>query len=148
LVVGDCPQGCALELQWAYTFTDARFTSSFSSDFDAWGDVEAGDFLPYLSRHQFTTRLGWTHGRLASDVSARWTEGMRTIAGSEHLSEVETVGEALVADAAIRYQISESMRIELGVLNLMNQVYKAAARPAGLRPGLPRTLSVGFHLDF
>lgn len=148
LVAGDSPEGCALEFQWAYTFTDARFTSSFSSEFDAWGDVEAGDFLPYLARHQFTTRLGWTHGRLASDVSARWSEGMRTAAGAEHLSEVETVGEALVADAAIRYQISESLRLELGVLNLMDQVYKAAARPAGLRPGLPRTLSVGFHLDF
>jgi Fe(3+) dicitrate transport protein len=73
---------------------------------------------------------------------------MRTTAGAEHLSEVETVGEALVADAAIRYQISESLRLELGVLNLMDQVYKAAARPAGLRPGLPRTLSAGFHLDF
>jgi outer membrane receptor for Fe3+-dicitrate len=40
------------------------------------------------------------------------------------------------------------MRLNLGVLNLTDQVYTAAARPAGLRPGLPRTLSAGFHIDF
>jgi Fe(3+) dicitrate transport protein len=73
---------------------------------------------------------------------------MRTEAGQAPLSEVETVGAATVLDAALHYQFTETMRLNLGVLNLTDQVYTAAARPAGLRPGLPRTLSAGFHIDF
>lgn len=138
----------ALEFQAAYTFTDARFTSAFTSDFSAWGAVSKGDYLPYLSRHQFTARAGWIRGDFSADISARWSEAMRTEAGQAPLSEVETVGAATVLDAALHYQFTETMRLNLGVLNLTDQVYTAAARPAGLRPGLPRTLSAGFHIDF
>ena len=137
-----------LEVQAAYTFTDARFTSNFTSDFGPWGEVVVGDELPYLSRHQLTTRMGWVRGSFSADLSGRWTAGMRTEAGQAPLADVETVGSALLFDAALHYQLSESMRIDLGAINLTDQVYRAAARPAGLRPGLPRTLSAGFHLQF
>jgi hypothetical protein len=41
-----------------YTWTDAEFRSSFSSGFEEWGTVEAGDRLPYLPEHALNLQLG------------------------------------------------------------------------------------------
>lgn len=131
-----------------YTFTDGRFTSAFDSDYDAWGQVEVGDRLPYLARHQGAARLGWSRGGWSLDASARHQEGMRTQAGPLALSEVFTVGGSTVVDMTARCGLSNGFALEFGIRNLMDAVYVASARPAGLRPGMPRTVTGGFNLSF
>ena len=136
------------ELGLTYTFTDGRFTSAFDSDYEAWGEVEVGDRLPYLARHQGTVRVAWARGPWSVDASARSTEGMRTVAGQEPIGEGVTVGGSTVLDVTSRCHLGNGFALELGVRNLMDAVYVASARPAGLRPGLPRTITGGFNLAF
>ncbi|MGB1670045.1 MAG: TonB-dependent receptor family protein, partial [Flavobacteriales bacterium] len=136
------------ELGLTYTFTDGRFTSAFDSDYEAWGEVEVGDHLPYLARHQGTVRVAWARGPWSVDASARSTEGMRTVAGQEPMDEGVTVGGSTVLDVTGRCHLGNGFALELGVRNLMDAVYVASARPAGLRPGLPRTITGGFNLAF
>lgn len=136
------------ELGLTYTFTDGRFTSAFDSDYEAWGEVEVGDRLPYLARHQGTVRVAWARGPWSVDASARSTEGMRTVAGQEPIGEGVTVGGSTVLDVTGRCHLGNGFALELGVRNLMDAVYVASARPAGLRPGLPRTITGGFNLAF
>ena len=136
------------EFGLTYTFTDGRFTSAFDSDYDAWGEVEVGDRLPYLARHQGVMRLAWARGPWSVDAAARCAEGMRTIAGQESLDDVFTVGGSTVLDATGRCHLGNGFALELGVRNLLDSVYVASARPAGLRPGLPRTITGGFNLAF
>ena len=131
-----------------YTFTDGRFTSAFDSDYDAWGDVEVHDQLPYMARHQGALRIGWARAAGSFDVSARHMQGMRTVAGQEDLSEVFTVGGSTVLDATARWALAEGFTFECSARNLLNAVYVASARPAGLRPGMPRTITGGFTLSF
>ena len=131
-----------------YTFTDGRFTSGFDSDYEAWGEVMAGDHLPYLSRHQGTARVGWARGLWSTDVSVRHMEGMRTEAGRTPLSDVFTVGGGNVLDATMRCHLGNGFAVELSARNLLDVVYIASARPAGLRPGMPRTVTGGFNLSF
>lgn len=73
---------------------------------------------------------------------------MRTQAGQLALSEVFTVGGNTVVDMTARCGLSNGFALELGVRNLMDAVYVASARPAGLRPGMPRTVTGGFNLSF
>ena len=131
-----------------FAFTDGRFTSAFDSDYDAWGEVEVGDRLPYLARHQGTVRMAWARGPWSVDASARSTEGMRTVAGQEPIGEGVTVGGSTVLDVTGRCHLGNGFALELGARNLMDAVYVASARPAGLRPGLPRTITGGFNLAF
>ncbi|MFW6205916.1 MAG: TonB-dependent receptor domain-containing protein, partial [Gemmatimonadota bacterium] len=70
-----------LPLQVSYTWTSARFETSFESDFGPWGTVEAGDELPYLPRHQIFGRLGVERGAWTGTVTATATSAARTRAG-------------------------------------------------------------------
>ena len=131
-----------------YTFTDGRFTTAFESDYDAWGSVEVGDQLPYLSRHQGALRLGWARAAWSIDAAARSTQGMRTEAGQGPLDDVRLAGGSTVLDLTTRCTLRNGFALELSARNLTDAVYVASARPAGLRPGMPRTITGGFNLSF
>ncbi len=141
-------EGHRLEVGVTYTYTDGRFTTSFQSDYEAWGEVEAGDVLPYLARHQGSLRLGWARSAWSVDASMGSTEGMRVVAGAESFAETFTVGGNTVLDATVRCRLGSGFSLEVGGRNLANAVYVASARPAGLRPGMPRTVTGGFNLSF
>jgi outer membrane receptor protein involved in Fe transport len=47
-----------------------------------------------------------------------------------------------------RWALAEGFTFECSARNLLNAVYVASARPAGLRPGMPRTITGGFTLSF
>lgn len=141
-------EGHRFEMGLTYTYTDGRFTTAFESDYDAWGSVEVGDQLPYLSRHQGALRLGWARAAWSVDAAARSTRGMRTEAGQQPLDEVFTVGGSTVLDLTTRCTLKNGFALEVSARNLTNAVYVASARPAGLRPGMPRTITGGFNLSF
>ncbi len=141
-------EGHRWELGLTYTWTDARFTTDFESEFDAWGAVRQGYFLPYLTRHQGSLRGAWARGGWSIDASVRAVEGMRVEAGDLPLDAVFTVGESTVVDAAVRYRLGNGFALELTGRNLADARYVASARPAGLRPGMPRTVAAGFNLSF
>lgn len=141
-------EGHRLEMGATYTFTDGQFTTAFDSEYEAWGAVEVGDQLPYLSRHQGALRLGWARSSWSIDAAARSTQGMRTVAGQVPLEEVLTVGGSTVLDMTVRCILNNGFALELAARNLTDAVYVASARPAGWRPGMPRTITGGFNLSF
>jgi len=141
-------EGHRFELGGTYTFTDGRFTTAFESDYDAWGSVEVGDQLPYLSRHQGALRLGWARASWSLDAAARSAQAMRTEAGQDPLDIVRSVGGSTVLDLTARCTLRNGFALEVAARNLTDAVYVASARPAGLRPGMPRTVTGGFNLSF
>ena len=146
---GAQPQDAARwEIGLTYTYTDGQFTSAFDSDYDAWGQVEVGDRLPYLARHQGAARLSWARAGWSLESSFRYLEDMRTEAGQQPLEDVFAVGGSTVVDLTARCALANGFALELGVRNLTDDVYVASARPAGLRPGMPRTVTGGFNLSF
>jgi len=136
-------------MQLAYTFTEAEFRSSFSSSFADWAPVVIqGDELPYLPRHQLFTELGWRNKHWGSYLSGSWVDEMRTHAGRGAIPEGERIEDHLVFDLSGEYRFREHYRVFAQVRNVTDEVYVAARRPAGLRPGLPRTALVGFGASF
>lgn len=138
--------GVELPLRLAYTFTDARFRTSFESEYEPWGVVTAGDELPYLARHQFYGSVGLVHPSWNVRLGARHSSAMRTRAGQGPIRAGEATDSFLVFDLSGEYTVTAWGAIVAGVENLTDERYIVARRPAGARPGLPRTVQVGLRL--
>ena len=138
--------GWSLPIRGTYTFTHAAFTEAFESEFEPWGLVDEGDFLPYLAPH--TASLGATleKGRLHFDLNARYTAAMRTEAGQGFSSFM--TDPALILDAGVRGSAGERMEWRASVTNATNAVVAVARRPYGVRPNAPRMLRVGCSWAF
>lgn len=134
----------------SYTWTLATFRNSFDSDFKPWGEVEAGDHLPYLPAHQLSGRLGLEDAGWSLGLSASASSEMRTTAGRGELGEGEGTDGFVVLDLQGEYALPDDQEGALyaGVRNLADRHYVAARRPAGARPGLPRTVFLGVRLSW
>lgn len=135
----------ALPIRASYTWTSARFTSAFESDFEPWNVVESGDFLPYLAPHQGNLSATLAHASWSMETNMRYVDPMRTQAGQGALIASEITDPVLVFDAMLRVQFSPEANAYVGVNNLLDSHYVVARRPAGLRPGLPRLIRLGLQ---
>ncbi len=131
-----------VSLQYTWT-TEAEFKSAFDSSFDPWGDVQIGDQLPYIPEHQLRAAAGIQAQKWTINLAASYTGKMRTKAGQGEFTPTETIDSHLVWDILASWQISPSFRTYFKVDNLLNDIYIAARRPAGVRPGLGRTAYLG-----
>lgn len=131
-----------------YSFTDATFGSSFDSDFGAWGTVEDGDELPYVARNQGSLDIGVETNRFDVQLQAAYVGQMRTEAGQGDFSPTASTDSHLLLEASAGYSVRDNVRVFAIMRNLTDEVYVAARRPAGLRPGLPRTTILGMTVSF
>jgi len=133
----------------AYTFTDAEFRSSFETSFEDWAPgVEVGDQLPYLPRHQWGASIGATRDRWGTFLSVSYGDEMRTKPGRGAIPATERTDEFLLLDLSADYRLGFGVKAFAQVRNLTDVTYIAARRPAGLRPGLPRTALLGVEWSF
>ena len=131
-----------------YTWTeDATFKNAFESDFEPWGDVSFGDELPYIPEHQLRVSVGLEHGPFESSIAANYVGEMRTRAGQGVAEPASIIDSHVVVDAIARWRFKENWSTYIKIDNLLDETYVAARRPAGLRPGLPRTAFVGVIVD-
>ena len=148
---GDTDLGKALNVnfripvRFAYTFTEAEFRNSFTSAFKPWGDVVAGDALPYLPRHQFYANFGLEKVRWRLHLEGNYVSQMRTKAGQGFVSASQATDAYLTFGLSGEYdlKVEEGTTLFLAVRNLTDREYIVARRPAGARPGLPRTIMGG-----
>ncbi len=144
--------GLRLPARLAYTLTDAEFRNAFDSEFGPWGTVAVGDALPYVARHQATATLGAEWRRYGVEARAFYVGQMRTEAGQGAIPEGTEIEPHLVVDLAADVEVGRYAGVGTtafaSVRNAFDEVYVAARRPAGLRPGLPRTFLVGLRTEF
>ena len=50
-------------------------------------------------------------------------------------------------DAIANYKVNENVSAYVKIDNLLDEVYVAARRPAGIRPGMDRQISVGINIQ-
>ena len=131
-----------VSLNYTWT-TEAAFENAFDSSFDPWGDVQVGDELPYIPEHQLRASAGLQSSNWALNLAASYVGKMRSVAGQGDFLPNETIDAHLVWDLLASWQISPSFRSYIKVDNLLDDIYIAARRPAGVRPGLGRTAYLG-----
>ncbi len=140
--------GFSAPVSLVYTFTDAQFSNSFESDFGPWGDVLAGDNLPYLPEQQATLSAGLVFPRFATHANVNLTSEARTDAGQGAIPQAESIDAQVTVDWSARYTLRSNLDLQLQVRNLFDEQYVVSRRPAGLRPGIDRTVLAGVRFGF
>jgi Fe(3+) dicitrate transport protein len=138
--------GVSLPMQLSYTLTSAHFRSRFVSTYEPWGTVAEGDELPYLPEHRLFAGLGLRAGRLGAQLSASYVSAMRTEAGQGAIPEGSGTDAQFIVDAEADWNLGKGVSVFGAVQNLTDAVDVVARRPAGARPGLPRTFMAGVRL--
>ncbi len=134
--------GVPLGLKYTWT-TEAEFQSGFDSNFEPWGVVEKGDELPYIPEHQVRATTGLVAEQWRVNLAASYTGRLRTNAGQGSFDPAESVDSRVVWDLLAAWQFTSRLSTYVKVDNLLDETYVAARRPAGVRPGLPRTAYLG-----
>jgi Fe(3+) dicitrate transport protein len=135
--------GVRLPLRAAYTYTAGEFRYAFASSFGEWGTVSVGDELPYLPKHQGSASFGVQAARLRAELGAASSAAMRTRAGSGALEPEYSTDAFTVFNVSGEYSVNGWSSVYASVQNVTDATYVAARRPAGARPGLPRTVMLG-----
>jgi Fe(3+) dicitrate transport protein len=138
----------SMPIRVAYTYTDAHFSNTFSSELDSWGDVEMGDAFPYLAPHQLSIVTSLEIGDVSADISGRYTSSMRTEAGQGDVNQTSATDASVILDSGFSYLASENIKLSLGVTNVLNGTFVVARRPYGSRPTMPRALRFTLVSEF
>lgn len=138
----------AVPASLAYTYTRAEFRDSFSSSFEEWGNVTAGDRLPYLPEHLLHAEIGVVGERWRVGLAANYIDQMRSQAGSGAIPAGEGTDSAVVWDLSAALRVHDQVEFYARLENLTDETYVVARRPAGARPGQPRAAFAGVRLSF
>jgi Fe(3+) dicitrate transport protein len=139
----------AVPVRATYTYTHGEFDTSFETKFADWAPmVVKGDEIPYVPEHQVFAEIGLLANSWSVFLSANSVAEMRTHAGQGAIPEDESIEAHTTFDLAGKFTVGKRYNLHLQVRNLTDEVYVAARRPYGLRPGLSRTVLVGLTLDF
>ncbi len=138
--------GIQIPVELAYTHTNTEFKESFDGDF--WGDVSSGDELPYVPSDILYLNVGMNMGIMSSNVSLKHTSEMRTSAGSGSLDDAESTDALMIVDVATNFEVQNNMVLSLHIKNLFDENGVAARRPYGVRPSMPRAISLGLSYTF
>ncbi len=140
--------GVAITVPWGltFTYTKAEFQTSFESEFEPWGSVQRGDRVPYIPGAQLSGWIGAEHRRWSLTAGADYSAAMPTQAGQGEMEDRESTDAFVVLHASAEYRFNPWSSVYVTGQNLTGESYVVARRPAGVRPGLPRTLLVGVRI--
>ena len=132
----------------SYTYTDARFKTSFESGYDLWGSVTAGDELPYIPRHQMTVNAGVELKGARLNTTLNWVNKARATAGSGPIPVANRIDDRVLVDLSMEVDLIRSISLFGNIQNLFDVPYNVAFSPAGARPGAPLLALGGFRARF
>ncbi len=139
--------GIVVPLSLAYTYTQTALLEAFSSADPQLGDVEAGDELPYVPRHQLNLSAGIDVWRLSAHAQVNFVDRMREIAGQGDALPSDLTDPQLTLDVMVGYRVLDNLRLYFDARNLTDNRALVSRRPFGARPSAPRTLIAGLKLD-
>ena len=134
--------GLAVPLEVAYTYIDGSFDTDIA-DTDFFGDVSAGDPVPYLPEHQLHASVGVRKEAFGAHLSASYVGGACVKASCGAFERTER---SLTLDVAASYQWTEAVGLFARVENLAGAVDILGRHPYGARPNKGRAIAVGFDV--
>lgn len=137
-----------IPVSFNYTNSDAEFNESFSSKLDSWGDVEAGDELPYLPEQVWQLESGVSGENWKILAAIKYVDDVRVSAGTEAINFDNGVKSHTLVDLSASYDISEQQQLYMVVDNLFDKEYVATRRHGGIQSGKPRTFQLGYRYSF
>ncbi len=140
------PGRVVLETAATHTWTNSFFRSEFSSDFAQFGDVEIGDWLPYVPVHQGALQVAAVHEKGGAALAAHGRTGLRDEASQARIGRMDVPGLVLV-DASAHLSVGGGFRLYSTATNLLGRRSPVTWRPAGVRPTAPTRVMLGLKWD-
>jgi Fe(3+) dicitrate transport protein len=153
-LVAGSDAGERLGLEWSvplsavYTYTQGEFRTSFISGFGEWGNVTSGDELPLVPEHQLTLNAGLEGYSWRTFLSMNYVSEARARAGTGAIPENQRIDSRAIFDVSGEVDVTRDASVFASVHNLTDEVYNVGFRPAGARPGMPRTFMAGLKVKF
>lgn len=125
------------------------FSSEFKKDFKSTlykKEIKKGDELPYTPKHQFNIEAGAEVGKFAFNAIYKYRSDFRNLPGQGKIAEKDLIPSVGIMDASASYSFNKHLKGFVTAQNLFNKTYLANLRPAGLRPGMSRFVSVGVNI--
>jgi Fe(3+) dicitrate transport protein len=142
----DLGKGYTLPLGLTYTYTDAKFETTFSDGGDVWGNVEKGDKLPSLSDHQLQVRAGLEKEKWGLDLNVNYFSDTCATAACNVNEEIDAY---TVIDLSSRYQLTNATKLYANVDNLLDSEDVVARAPKnGARAQKPLSFMLGVSHNF
>jgi Fe(3+) dicitrate transport protein len=140
--------GVRVPLSASYTLTLTEFLETFTSQDPIFGEVEAGDEMPYVPRHEGRVSAGLDFDVAGGYIAATYVAQMREQSGAGPIDLALATDAQFTVDAGVHYQLMPGIRFYGQVRNLFDEAYIVSRRPYGARPNAPRWVQVGAQLDF
>ena len=145
LYLGD---GWRVPLGLTYTYTHSEFKTDFDSDFPMWGLVKAGDQLPYMPEHRASASIGLGQDDWDMNLRLSYLSEQREQAGDGGPLAGAVLESYSVIDASAHYYLPKEQQVYVRIDNLLDEDHMISRRPFGARPGIERSLVVGYKVAF
>ncbi len=132
----------SMPLELVYTWMDGSFDTNIANT-DFFGDVRAGDPLPYIPEHQLHSVFGILNSRWAAHLSVSFVNSVCVRASC---GAFETTDDALTIDIAGRFSLNAWVDLFARIDNLADAGDLLGRHPYGARPNKSRTAAVGFDI--
>ncbi|MFT6098293.1 MAG: Fe(3+) dicitrate transport protein [Arenicella sp.] len=136
--------GMLLLAQLSFTYIDGEFDTDIA-DTAFFGDVSAGDPIPYIPETQFQFSAGLERGAWQANANLSYVDEVCTRASC---GQFDRTDDALTVDLASSYLVNESLKIFARVENVSDERDILGRQPYGARPNKGRSASVGVELNF
>ncbi|QLE87698.1 TonB-dependent receptor [Shewanella sp. Scap07] len=144
----DLSDDIELPVSLSYTYTQSEFKTSFESGFDMWGDVEAGDELPYLPENQLSLNLGLVSNNWDVNMIVRYIDEMIEASGDGVVLSGSVTEALTVVDMSASYDFNEYGLVYVKADNVFDTQEIVSRRPYGARPSKPQQFQVGYQYRF
>lgn len=140
--------GVTVPLSAVYTLSSGEFETDFVSADPIYGNVESGDEVPYLPRHQLNASIGLEFAWLEAYTVFNYVAATREQAGNEPLEDVASTDPLLTFDAGVSARVRERIKLYVNGRNLADYRAIVAHRPFGARPNAPRWIQAGAKVEW
>lgn len=134
----------SVPLNISYTHINGEFDTDIA-DTGFFGDVSAGDPIPYLPDNQLRLALGLVTGNWAGYVSGNYVDEVCVRASCDIF---ERTDDTFTVDLSLNYQMNQQLTVFGRVENLTGEEAILGRHPYGARPNKDQTSTVGLRFDF
>ena len=101
-----------------------------------------------MPEHQLTLNAGLEAGRWRTFLTMNYVDEARAEAGSGPIAREDRIDSRTIFDLSGAFDVTDRTSLFATVTNLTDEEYNVAFRPAGARPGAPRSWLAGVKLAF
>jgi Fe(3+) dicitrate transport protein len=134
----------SVPLNITYTYIDSTFDTDIA-DTAFFGDVSAGDSIPYIPENQGQVSLGLEGSNWSAYVNGVYVDAVCVKASCAAFEKTDS---SFTVDISANYQVSDALKLFARIENLTDEQNIVSRQPYGARPNKTQTFSVGAQYSF